>query len=97
LTFLHYAAPYGQAPRPQLIVTSIKLPGKSGFDLLAEVKHDPALRAIPVIVFSFYDDPAVIQQSYALGANGYVIKLQEVEDFFRAIHTMVEEWLPVST
>jgi CheY-like chemotaxis protein len=97
LAFLLHAAPYGQAPRSQLIVTAIKLPGKSGFDLLAGVKRDPALRAIPVIVLSLYDEPAVIQKTYALGANGYLIKPGELEAFFGAIHTRVAEWLPVST
>ena len=93
LAFLRHDAPYGQAPRPHLIVTSIKVPGKSGFDLLAEVKQDPALRAIPVIVLSLYDEPEVIQKSYALGAKGYVIKPVELEAYFQAIHTLVEEWL----
>lgn len=105
LAFLRHDAPYGHAPRPQLLVTSIRLPGRSGFDLLAEVKRDPALRVIPVIVFSHYDDPAIIQQSYALGASRYVVKPQGLEAFFQAVHMMVEhslrvavlgepEWLP---
>ena len=93
LAFLRHDAPYSHAPHPQLIITSIKLPGKSGFDLLVEVKRDPALRPIPVIVLSLYDEPAVIQKSYALGANGYVIKPQDLEAFFTAIRTLVEEWL----
>jgi CheY-like chemotaxis protein len=93
LAFLRHQAPYGHAPRPQLIVTSIRMPSKSGFDLIAAVKRDPALRAIPVIVFSHYDEPEVIQQSYALGANGYVIKPGELDAFYEAIHTMVAEWL----
>jgi len=74
LAFLRRAAPYGHAPRPHLIVTSIKLPGKAGFDLLTEVKGDPALRAIPVIILSLYDEPVTIQQSYSLGANSYIVK-----------------------
>jgi CheY-like chemotaxis protein len=93
LAFLRHEAPYSQAPRPHLIVTSIKLPHQSGFDLIAEVKRDPALRAIPVIVFSDYSDPAVIQQSYALGANGYIIKPGELDAYFGAIHKMVADWL----
>ena len=96
LAFLRHTAPYSQAPRPQLIVTSIRLPHRLGFDLIAEVKRAPALRTIPVIVLSHYDDPVVIERSYALGANGYVIKPGELEAFFGAIHTMVEEWLTVA-
>jgi CheY-like chemotaxis protein len=93
LAFLRHAAPYGQAPRPHLIVTSIKVPGMSGFDLLTEVKQDPALQTIPVIILSLYDEPAVIQKSYALGANGYVIKPHELEAFFGAIHKIAADWL----
>jgi CheY-like chemotaxis protein len=93
LAFLRHEAPYDQAPRPQLIVTSIKLPGQSGFDLLTEVKQDPALQTIPVIILSLYDEPVVIQKSYDLGANGYVIKPHELEAFFGAIHKIVADWL----
>jgi chemotaxis family two-component system response regulator Rcp1 len=94
LAFLRHAAPYGHAPRPHLIVTSLNLPRRPGFELLAELQHDPALRSIPVIVVSQYDEPAVIQQSYALGAKGYLIKGGELDAFFGAVHTMVAEWLP---
>jgi chemotaxis family two-component system response regulator Rcp1 len=91
LAFLHQAEPYHQAPLPQLIVTSINLAGqKSGFELIAKVKQDPALRVIPVIVFSTYTEPAIIQQSYALGANSYITKPYKLDAYLRAIHTIVE-------
>jgi chemotaxis family two-component system response regulator Rcp1 len=93
LAFLYHLGPYNQAPRPQLIVTSINLPGLSGFELIAAVKRYPALRLIPVIVFSMYDEPAIIQKSYALGANCYITKPQGLDAFFGAIHTLVEYWL----
>jgi CheY-like chemotaxis protein len=94
LAFLRQAAPYRRAPRPQLIVTSINLAGhQSGFELIVAVKHDPALRAIPVIVFSTYDQPEIIQQSYALGANYYITKPHELHAFLGAIHALVEYWL----
>lgn len=97
LAFLRHNAPYGHAPRPQLIVTSINLPGLPGFELIAEVKRDPALRAIPVLVFSHYEDPAIIQQSYTLGANSYIIKPFGLDALFEAIHQIVEAWLTVAT
>jgi two-component system, chemotaxis family, response regulator Rcp1 len=94
VAFLHQAGPYRQVPRPQLIVTSINLAGpQSGFELIVAVKHDPALRAIPVIVFSTYSQPEVIQQSYALGANYYITKPHELHAFLGAIHALVEYWL----
>ena len=96
LAFLRHDEPYRQAPRPQLIVTSINLAGQSGFELLTAVKQDPALRVIPVIVFSTYTQPAIIQQSYALGANGYIIKPQGLHAFLGAIHALVEYWFTVA-
>jgi CheY-like chemotaxis protein len=97
LAFLHHAEPYRQAPRSQLIVTSLNLAGQqSGFEFLAAVKQDPTLRAIPLIVFSMYDQPAIIQKSYALGANGYIIKPRELDAFFGAIHAIVEYWFTVA-
>jgi DNA-binding NarL/FixJ family response regulator len=53
------------------------------------------LRTIPVIVFSTYDAPAIIQQSYALGANCYITKPRELDAFFGAIHAIEEYWLTV--
>jgi chemotaxis family two-component system response regulator Rcp1 len=94
LAFLHQAGPYRHAPLPQLIVTSINLAGhQSGLELIVAVKHDPALRAIPVIVFSTYDLPEIIQLSYALGANFYITKPHRLRTFFGAIHAIVETWL----
>src|SRR5215210_4220539 len=97
LAFLHHDEPY-RAPLPQLIVTSLNLAGQqSGFDFLGAVKHDPALQAIPVIVFSMYDQPAIIQQSYALGANCYIPKPRELDAFFGAIHALEDDWFTVAT
>jgi chemotaxis family two-component system response regulator Rcp1 len=97
LAFLRQAGPYRQAPRPQLIVTSINLAGQqSGFELIVAVKHDLALRVIPVIVFSAYNQPAIIRKSYALGANSYIIKPWGLQAFFGAIHALEEYWLTVA-
>jgi CheY-like chemotaxis protein len=72
------------------------LPGRSGFDLIAELKHDPALRLIPVIVLSAYAAPEVIQKSYALGANCYIIKPGEFDALCGVIHMTVEYWFTVA-
>jgi two-component system, chemotaxis family, response regulator Rcp1 len=98
LAFLRHDEPYRQAPLPQLIVTSLNLSGQqSGFDFLVAVKDDPALRAIPVIVFSMYDQPAIVQKSYALGANCYITKPRELDAFFGAIHAIEEYWFTVAS
>ena len=77
-------------------MTSIKLPRKSGFGLIAERKRDPALRAIPVVVLSLYNAPPVIHKGYALGANGDILKPHELHAFFEAIHAIEGYWLTVA-
>lgn len=95
LAFLRRTGPYAQVPRPHLILTSINLPGQPGFDLISEVKGDFALHPIPVIVFSTYDNPAIIQKSYELGANSYLTKPRDYEAYCKKIHTLMEYWLRV--
>lgn len=61
------------------------------------MKHDPALRKIPFIVFSTYDESEIIQKSYALGANCYITKPRGLDAFFGEIHAIEEYWLTVVT
>ena len=96
LAFLRHEGPYEHAPRPHLVVTSIRLPLRSGLDLLAELKGDADLCAIPVVVFSMYDAPEIISQSYVLGANGYIIKPHELDAFYEAVHKIEAYWLTVA-
>jgi CheY-like chemotaxis protein len=97
LAFLHHDEPYGQAPRPSLIVTSLKLPDRSGLDLIAELKDDVGLRTIPVIVFTSYDVPETTNKSYELGAYCSMVKPVGLDPFFEAIQAMEKYWLTVVT
>ncbi len=75
-------------PLPKLIVMDIKMPGKSGFEVLEWVKHDSLLRRIPVIIVSGSDHPADINRAYELGANAYMVKpvdFRKVEHLFESI------------
>jgi CheY-like chemotaxis protein len=75
-------------PLPKLIVMDIKMPRKSGFDVLQWVKNDGPLRRIPVVIVSSSDNPADINHAYELGANAYMIKpmdLRAVEHLFSSI------------
>jgi chemotaxis family two-component system response regulator Rcp1 len=74
LAFLRRNVPYQHAPRPALILLTLKLPGLSGHELLAELKREPDLRPIPALVFTNSSSPQDIRQSYQLGANGYLLK-----------------------
>jgi CheY-like chemotaxis protein len=76
-------------PLPKLIVMDIKMPRKTGFEVLEWVKGDGRpLRRIPIIIVSSSDNPADINRAYELGANAYMVKpmdFKAVEHLFESI------------
>jgi chemotaxis family two-component system response regulator Rcp1 len=92
LALLRGHRPEREVRRPDLILTSLKLPGIDGFQLLTEIKSEPALRAIPALVFTSSASPAHIRQSYALHANCYLTKPVDATEFFALVQAIVEFW-----
>jgi CheY-like chemotaxis protein len=92
LQFLHREGPYAGAPRPGLILLDLNLPRRDGREVLAELKADPELRVIPVVVLTTSEAEEDILRSYALHANAYVSKpvdfdrfvdvIRQIDDFF---------------
>lgn len=74
LAYLRREGPFSGAIRPDLVLLDLNLPRKSGQEVLAEVKADPDLRVIPVVIVSSSDAPQDIMTSYARHANGYLVK-----------------------
>src|SRR5258708_19726 len=85
LQFLHRTGEYGGAPRPGLILLDLTLPRRDGLEVLAELKEDPALRVIPVVVLTTSQAEEDILRSYALHANAYVSKPVDFERFMEVI------------
>jgi len=93
LAFLrHVGAAFAEAPRPDLILLDLNLPGRSGHEILEELKADRDLRGIPVVVLSTSEAERDIHKSYQLGANSFVSKPMDVEDFSSAIHRVQDYW-----
>lgn len=93
LDFLRRAGRYASAPRPDIVLLDLNLPRRDGREVLAEVKSDPALRTIPVVVLTTSDDEHDVLQSYGLHANCYLTKPVEFQSFMRAIRLLEEFWL----
>lgn len=74
LAFLRREGPYGEAPRPDLVLLDLNLPGKDGREVLAEVKKDPELRHMPIIVLTSSRAHEDILASQKLHVDGYVPK-----------------------
>jgi CheY-like chemotaxis protein len=97
LAFLRHNAPYQHAPRPALMLLSLKLPGMSGQQLLTELKRDLALQTIPALVFTNSQSPEDIRQSYELGANSYILKPFEFTKIVEVVHAIAVYWLQIVT
>lgn len=81
-----------QAPRPDLVLLDLNLPGRSGHEVLEEVKADSSLRAIPVVVLSTSGAGRDVARAYLAGANSFISKPMEVEEFMAAIHAIQHYW-----
>ena len=85
LQFLHRTGEYTSAPRPDLILLDLNLPRRSGHEVLAELKEDPQLRVIPVVILTTSQAEEDILRSYSLHANAYVSKPVDFERFMDVI------------
>jgi DNA-binding response OmpR family regulator len=95
MAFLRRQGKYAGASRPDLILLDLKLPLKSGFEVLAEIKADAALQTIPVVVLTSSPLEADVLKSYNIKANAYVIKPVEFEEFLKMVAAIEDFWCSV--
>ena len=95
VAFLRREGKYADAVLPDFVILDLNLPAKDGRAVLAEVKSDPALRKIPITIFSTSEAPQDIVRSYELGANCYVSKPGNLQDFISAVTSIGEFWFGV--
>ena|SRR5215470_1162952 len=97
LAFLHREAGFANAVRPDLILLDLNLPRKDGREVLAEVKADPALRTIPVVILTTSKAERDVMRSYELQANCYITKPVDLDQFMTVIKTIEDFWLTIVT
>ncbi len=97
IAFLKRRGIHAQEARPDLIILDLNLPKKSGHTVLAELKADPDLKAIPVVVFSTSRLNSDIASSYELGANSYVNKPGNLTEFLAAVRAIEGFWFKTSS
>jgi CheY-like chemotaxis protein len=95
MAFLRREGRYSGAPRPDLILLDLNLPKKDGREVLAEVKADPQLRRIPVVVLTTSRAEEDVLRAYDLHANCYVTKPVGLEQFMQVIKNIDEFWIEV--
>lgn len=95
LAFLYQQGQYVNAPRPDLILMDLNLPGKDGREVLGSIKADAMLRTIPVIILTTSEAQQDILDSYNLYANCYIVKPMVLEQFFRVVRYVEEFWFGI--
>lgn len=92
LAFLHRLEGYDTAPRPDLILLDLNLPGLSGQEVLAEIKADRALRAIPVAVLTSSSHDRDVLGCYELQAGCYIVKPLDFDAFITVVQQIERFW-----
>jgi two-component system, chemotaxis family, response regulator Rcp1 len=84
---------YADAPRPDLILLDLNLPRKGGIEVLAEIKEDPDLKQIPVVVLTTSQAEQDILRTYQLHANCYIVKPVDLNQFMNVVQAIKSFWL----
>jgi CheY-like chemotaxis protein len=93
LDYLFRRNGFEDAPRPDLVILDLNLPRMDGKEVLAEIKREPALRSIPVAILTTSAAEKDIVGSYDLGANCYLTKPVDLQQFLDVVQSMEEFWL----
>jgi CheY-like chemotaxis protein len=95
MEFLNKKGSFKEAPIPDMILLDLNLPRKDGREVLAEIKKDPKLKHIPVIILTTSKADEDIVKSYNLHANAYITKPVDLNRFVEIIHALEEFWFTI--
>ena len=82
--------------QPAVVLLDLKMPHMDGFEVLTQVKGDAALKMIPVIVLTSSRQPTDLMRAYGLGANAYVVKAMNFDDYVEALGALNRFWLQIN-
>ena len=95
LDFLQHRPPFEGAPRPDLVLLDLNLPKQDGRQVLAEIKADPDLKRIPIVILTSSAAEIDVLRSYNLGANCYLTKPVDLDAFRNIIRSVEGFWFTV--
>jgi two-component system, chemotaxis family, response regulator Rcp1 len=96
LAYLRNETGFEDALRPHLVLLDLNLPRKDGIEVLQEMRADPELAPIPVIVLTSSSEARDVDASYAAGANAFVVKSVELDEFISRLGVIREFWFSVA-
>jgi len=95
LAFLRREPPFQDTPHADIILLDLNLPRKDGREVLAEVKADPMLKQIPVVILTTSDAEKDVLKSYLLAANCFITKPVGFDEFIRVVRSIEDFWLTI--
>ena len=95
MAFLYRQGEHAAAPRPDLILLDLHMPRKDGREVLAEMKADPELKRIPVVLLTTSEADQDVLMSYNLGANCYIVKPVDFAQFAKVVQSIEAFWFTV--
>jgi CheY-like chemotaxis protein len=95
INYLKRSGQFYNVLRPDLILLDLNLPKKSGFEVLKELKSDPGLKSIPVVILTTSKAEEDIIKSYNLNANCFITKPIDLNEFLEVVKTIKEFWLTI--
>jgi two-component system, chemotaxis family, response regulator Rcp1 len=93
IAFLRRESSYQNAPRPHLVLLDLNLPRMDGRELLAEIKGDPQLKLLPVVILTTSASDCDVTEAYAHHANAYMVKPVEFDRLVEVIRSLADYWL----
>ena len=95
MRFLHRQENYADVPLPDLVLLDLNLPRKDGREVLAEIKEDPELRLVPVVVLTTSEAERDLVKTYDLHANAYVVKPIDLDRFMEVVEAIENFWFTI--
>lgn len=95
MTFLRQQGEYAGMPLPDLILLDLNLPRKDGREVLAEIKEDPELRMIPVVILTTSQAERDLAETYGLHANAFVTKPLDLDRFVEVVQAIENFWFAI--
>ena len=95
LSYLRGDEPFAGRPEPDIVILDLNLPRKHGLDVLSEIRADPVLRVLPVIVLTTSTSHNDVLEAYGRGSNCYIVKPVDFDHFRQVVAAIDQFWLDV--
>jgi len=93
MDYLHQEGKYKDCSRPDIILLDLNLPKKDGREVLKEIKEDPKLKCIPVVILTTSSTKEDINQTYSNHANCFITKPVDFDQFLKVVQSIEDFWL----